>query len=384
LAPESTGTISRMRALIVDEGRERSSVAAARALRSTGWTVFAASPGSPNIASRSRATSGWHRVRHTSEGEDAFLESLEQAVRASGCEVVFVTWEAAVAVVSARRDELSCAVGYGPHEGVMTVMDKSRLATAAQACGVEVPRSGTIEEAAEGRLGSRVVVKPALQSELSGAAQIFDDPAAAVAHARSIEAAGGRALLQETADGPLVALTLVAGSEGIVSIAQQIAEHSWPRPAGVTARGLTVAVDPDLRARVQQLLLHVGWQGLAQLQFIATEDGRHLLIDFNPRLYGSLALAVHAGANHPDTFARLATGLPVQVSEARPGARYQWFSRDLRASLSEPSPVVEAARCLAVGAGAAHSLWSWSEPLLAPGFLAAQAGRALKRRLPGA
>ncbi|HEY1833848.1 MAG TPA: ATP-grasp domain-containing protein [Solirubrobacteraceae bacterium] len=369
-----------MRALIVDEGRERSSVAAARALRSTGWTVVAASP-SPNIASRSKAVSDWQPVRHTSDGGDAFLESLEQAVRASASEVVFVTWEAAVAVVSARREELSCAVGYGPHEGVMTVMDKSRLSSTAGLCGVEVPRSGTLEEALDGRLGQRVVVKPALQSELSGAAQIFEDPGSAVAHARSIEAAGGRALLQEVADGRLVALTLVAGSEGIVSIAQQIAEHSWPQPAGVTARGLTVAVDPELRARVQQLLLHVGWQGLAQLQFIATDDGRHLLIDFNPRLYGSLALAVRAGANHPDAFARLATGRPVQPSEGRAGARYQWFSRDLRASLNEPRRASEVVRCITVGAGAAHSLWSWEEPLLAPRFLAAQAGRAVKRRV---
>ena len=56
-----------MRALIVDEGRERSSVSAARALDSAGWTVGAASA-RPNLAWRSRATTAWHEVAHRTMG----------------------------------------------------------------------------------------------------------------------------------------------------------------------------------------------------------------------------------------------------------------------------------------------------------------------------
>jgi hypothetical protein len=105
------------------------------------------------------------------------------------------------------------------------------------------------------------------------------------------------------------------------------------------------------------------------------------LIDFNPRFNGTLPLAVRAGANHPDTWARLVTGRPVVPSEGRPGARYQWFSRDLRASLADPHPVRETARCIAIWPLAAHTLWSWREPALAPIFLLEQTRRAAGRRI---
>jgi hypothetical protein len=94
-----------VRVLIVDEGRERASVAVARALVARGWTVDSASM-SPNIASQSRAVSGWHQVAHTADGEDVFIESVNRVVERSAVEVIFVTWKAAVAALSANRHRL--------------------------------------------------------------------------------------------------------------------------------------------------------------------------------------------------------------------------------------------------------------------------------------
>ena len=141
-----------------------------------------------------------------------------------------------------------------------------------------------------------MVVKPASQREVRLAAAAFEARDAALARARQIEMLGGRAIVQEQLDGRLAAVSLVAGPDGIVSIAQQIAVHAWPRPVGVTARGRSVRVDPQLRRAIEDLLDALGWEGLAQLQFLVPADGRPRLIDFNPRLYGSLPLAIRAGA----------------------------------------------------------------------------------------
>jgi predicted ATP-grasp superfamily ATP-dependent carboligase len=375
-----------VRALIVDEGRDRGAVAAARALAAAGWTVGAGSA-TPSLTSWSRAARAWHRVAHTDEGDEQFLASLAETVRAGAYEVAFVTWERAVALVSAHREELPFPVGYGPHEGVMRAIDKQRLAELAQKCGLSVPRTVTPAEYERAPFAGPVVVKPALQSEVGGVAKVLDEPQAALAHARALERAGGRAIVQERVEGQLLAVSLVAGPQGVVSVAQQRAEKIWPQPVGVTARGRTVPVEPQLLAGVERLLAELRWQGIAQLQFLASADGRRLLIDFNPRFYGSLALAMRAGVNHADVWARLATGRPVHdPGRARPGARYQWFSRDLRASLASPSPAREALACVTVGALAAHSVWSWREPWLGPRFLAAQsarAGRARLRPMPG-
>src|SRR4051812_4951579 len=102
-----------MRVLIVDEGRERSSVAAARALAATGWTVGAASF-APNLAARSRATAEWHPVPHTDGGDDGFVDALDAVVRRHGYEAAFVVWDRAVAAISRSRASLSFTVGYGP------------------------------------------------------------------------------------------------------------------------------------------------------------------------------------------------------------------------------------------------------------------------------
>jgi predicted ATP-grasp superfamily ATP-dependent carboligase len=368
-----------MRVLIVDQGRERSSVAASRALASSGWTVGAASP-APNLASRARAVATWHKILHTDDGDEEFVASVDEVVTRHRYDVVFVGWDRAVAAISEHRSRLSVPVGYGPHQGVLLAMDKERLAPVASAAGLSVPRTvAHSRDAIAGLAG--VVVKPASPIECSLSARVFVDPDAALERAGEIAARGARAVIQERLSGTLMALSLVAGPEGIASIAQQIAEQTWPRGVGITARGLSVAVDPTLRAAVERLLHELGWLGLAHLQFLVPADGQPRLIDFNARLYGSLSLAIAAGANHPDAWARVASGRPTRTSIARAGARYQWFSRDLRASWSAPHRVRETLRCAYVALTGVHNLWSWQQPLLAPRFLAEQAARGVSRRL---
>jgi predicted ATP-grasp superfamily ATP-dependent carboligase len=368
--------------LIADEVRDRPALAAARALAAAGWTVAVAGV-ERSLAARSMSTIAWHKIAHPADGDDAFVDDIEKLVRRHGYEAVFAGWERAVVALSARRERLSFPVGYGPHDGIMVAIDKWRLRPVAEAAGLAVPR--TVIATAEGleELDGPVVIKPASPYEVSVPAAAFAEPRAALAHAQRIERLGGRPIAQEWLTGRLEAVSLVAGEHGIVSVAQQVAEHTWPRSIGITARGRTLPVNRELRAAIERLLEALEWQGLAQLQFVVPSDGRHRLIDFNPRFYGSLPLAVAAGANHPDTWARLTTGRPVRPSEGRPGAVYQWFSRDLRASLSDPDPVREAIRCVTISPRAAHSLWSWQEPTLAASFILERARSVARLRFEG-
>jgi predicted ATP-grasp superfamily ATP-dependent carboligase len=370
-----------VRALIVDAGLERSTVPAARALVAGGWTVGTGSE-SPNLGSRSKATSAWHHIEHTDECDDVFLESVADVVRHHRYETVFFTWEAAIAAVSENRDRLDFPIGYGPHAGVMRAMNKEQMSLAAVRAGLSVPDTVPVTSETVSELEPPVVIKSTSPDSAPRATRICEDRASALEEVQLIERAGGQAIAQEQLRGSLIALTLVAGESGIVSICQQVAVHSWPKPVGVTARGATEAIDPELRQGVERLLADLEWQGLAQLQFLRPENGPPRLLDINPRYYGSLALAVRAGANHPDVWARLATGRPVSPVTGRPGATFQWFSRDLRASLAVPEGRIrEVGKCLITSQRAAHSLWSWSEPGLAFRHLGQQTATAGERRL---
>jgi hypothetical protein len=89
---------------------------------------------------------------------------------------------------------------------------------------------------------------------------------------------------------------------------------------------VTTAPDEDLEQRLPVLL--DGYNGIFQVQLL----GPHV-IDINPRVYGSMALATQAGANLPDILCRLlrreAFGEPRPV-RAAPGVLYRWLEGELK------------------------------------------------------
>jgi hypothetical protein len=64
-----------MRALIIDQGLDRGSLAAVRALRDDGWTVGVGSP-VRGLAGSSRAVSRWHEVPAAERGLSEYLETV--------------------------------------------------------------------------------------------------------------------------------------------------------------------------------------------------------------------------------------------------------------------------------------------------------------------
>jgi protein-tyrosine-phosphatase/predicted ATP-grasp superfamily ATP-dependent carboligase len=370
-----------LRALIVDEGRDRSAVAAARALAADGWTVGSAAC-VRSLASRSSAVSRFHLVPHTGAGMDRFLEGTVAALHQGRYDIVFALWDAALLELSARRDRLPAELPYPAHDVVARGSDKQAVSEAAARVGLSTPRTVVATPESLADWEGPVVIKPASHAPALFGAARYPRGEDAVGRAEEIRSAGGIPLAQEVIEGRLVALATVVDREGrLVTTSQQVAVHVWPRQAGITARGVTVPVDQALEAQVAELLRALGWFGLVQLQFLVPPDGRPYLIDFNARFYGSLALAVRAGANHPVAWARLALGLPAAPAVARPGVRFQWFTRDVRASLTSGRPAIEVPRALVLAPFAAHSVWSAREPALAVRFLAAQAGRAVARRV---
>jgi predicted ATP-grasp superfamily ATP-dependent carboligase len=192
-----------------------------------------------------------------------------------------------------------------------------------------------------------------------------------------IAALGGEAQVQEFVDGRLMAYAAVTttGGRQVVAQSMQIASRVWPPGAGASCRAVSVPVDPELSGRAAALLAALGWFGLAELQFLVPADGIPRLIDLNGRFYGSLALAVRAGANLPAAWAALALGLDVEPVTAAAGVRYSWWEGDLRRAVLERRGGLarDLAGALRAGVGATHSIGRWRDP--APAL--AQARRLL-------
>jgi predicted ATP-grasp superfamily ATP-dependent carboligase len=370
-----------MRALLVDQGRDRALVVAVRSLAAAGYTVATGAP-QPSFASRSRYVQRHHTVRECSQDEDRFLADIARAVREGGYDIVFCTYEAGLLALSRRRAEIEPAVWpYAPLPVVERAFDKLELFRATQTAGLDAPHTEPATAEALDAWTGPVVVKARNHVPKRFDTGLFASSAEGRALVERILAEGGDPLLQAPLSGRMGAVVVVVGREGelVVEIHQE-ALHTWPPGAGDTVRGRIVAPDPHLSRGVHALVEELGWFGLAQIEFVRDAEGVARITDFNGRFYGSMALATGAGANLPALWADQALGRnDAPAAAARQGARFQWLNRDLAASYADgPRGLLGA---LAVAPFAAHSMWDLRDPLPAVRYLVPEGLRRLRARL---
>ncbi len=369
-----------MRALIVDSGESRGSLAAARGLARGGWTVGIGCPTRTGLAGLSRFVRHRHVVPPLASGTSDFLEAVERVVVERDYQLVFACSDAEIVALSRERERISARMPYADHETILGAIDKLQLSHAAQAVGMATPPiASSVAEARERWGAGAMIVKESLHGTLDTTGHIshlapasFTDPTAAEQRIEEIRATGGMPILQPFITGRLMAFSSVVDGNGqMLARVQQVAERTYPREAGLSVRARTIAIDEQLAELVARLLSRLGWFGLSELQFILPTAGPPVLLDFNGRFYGSLALALAAEVNLPDIWARIATGRdPSQAGDARPGVRYQWLEGDLRAARERSrGPLRDACGCVRYAIGANGSIWSASDPL--PGLLAA-------------
>jgi predicted ATP-grasp superfamily ATP-dependent carboligase len=326
----------------------------------------------------SRAVRHRHVIPPHASGASGFLRAVDRAIATRGYEVVFACSDGEILTLSRERESISARVPHPPHEAMLRAIDKLELGTAAREVGMTTPPvAGSGAEARERWGAGPTIVKERLHGTPTAAAafthlapQAFFDPASVDRRIEELRAAGAVPLVQPLIEGQLMAFTSVLDEQGhMLARVQQVAERTYPRNAGLSVRARTVPVDEQLVEQVSRLLRKLGWFGLSELQFILPAEGAPVLLDFNGRFYGSLALALAAGVNLPDTWARIATGRsPVEAGDARPGVRYQWLEGDLRAARERSrGPLRDAAGCLRYGMSASASIWSARDPL--PGLL---------------
>lgn len=375
--------------LLSDDGSSWYLLPAARALSRAGFRVGVAAPVRNRRCLGSTAIDRWHPARVPEASPEGFLDDVAAAVRVGDYQVVFPTSDIELLVLSAGRGLVPALLPYPAHEVVLRAVDKLRCAQAAIAAGLAVPWTAAAAEVDLADAPLPVMVKAALHWTPGVAAsraievRLCSTRAELTSRVAELEASGRAALLQEPITGEQVALSVVLDRGGdVVALVQQLSLRSSSRHTSV--RAVTTPPDPSLTEPAVALLRSLGWFGLANLQFLIDPDGRGRLIDFNGRFYGSLALAIAAGADLPGSWARLAVGLPVQSHVVgRPGVRFQsleedlllaWRSRQFRA----------AAEACRFALGAAHSTFDPRDPLPALGraaWFARRLGAATGARL---
>lgn len=301
--------------------------------------------GGPSLAASSRWCAG--RFVTPLADETGYADAVRQGAAAAHASAILAASDAALLALGAD---------------VAHLVDKGSLAIRAKAAGIAVPPTdrfdsiaALVQAAQDGRIGFPAVVKPVVSRA----------PASRVDTVADVEAlrVDGAVVVQPFLTDALWSLAGVVAGGRVLAAVQQRYLRTWPVDCGTAAAAVTVPVDEAALERLSVLLAN--HNGIFQAQFAGTA-----LLDLNPRVYGSMSLAVASGANLPAiwvTWVRDGIAPPRQV-RGRAGVHYRWLEGDLRHVLASiRRDGTRALRTVAVSArpwrGSAHSIESVRDPL---------------------
>jgi predicted ATP-grasp superfamily ATP-dependent carboligase len=365
-------------------------LAAVRGLHQGGFAPCVAVSHDASYAARSRHAQAVVRVRAPDDGAEAHADDLAAAARRLGVAAVLPATEASLVALTGREDRFGeVVVGTGPGDALRRATDKSQLASLAEPHGLRTPPTRVL--GADLRVDASMlpaIVKPARTVRTTDGGALHTARATVVTTEAELRRATGRLsaepwLVQPFVTGELRAVSGVAWRGRALSVLHQRSPLVWPPGTGVTALAVTTPADRVLEGRVARLLGELGWSGIFNLQFLHGDHGSYL-IDVNPRVYGSMALAVAAGHNLPAIWAATLLGRAPQVPVYEVGVCLRVEERYVRARLAQlrggrvrVRPVVPEARHIR------NAVASWNDP----GPLLTVASRALatvRRAVPGA
>lgn len=350
-------------------------LAGVRGLRARGYEPWVAVVTPSSYAARSRDSAGAVRVPDPAVDRDAYVAALAREAQALGVRAVIPGTEVGLVALAGSQSAFpeEIVVGSGDAATVARATDKVELEKLAAEAGLRTPSTicVTAEEARSGlEVPLPAIVKaPRTSTPTDGGGFAIAGARRAVTRNELIDAIaalpGRLALVQPALDGELAAVAGVAWKGQVVATSHQVATRVFPPGAGISGFAETVHRDPDLDASVARLIEAIGWSGIFQAQFIRSTTENYL-IDLNPRIYGSLALAIAAGLNLPAIWADLLVGRKPTVGDYRAGVRFRSEEREL------------AALGKAIGAGE----WGLAAAILRPHRATTHAVASLRDPLP--
>ena len=372
----------------------------ARGLAADGFSVAVAAtaPARLALAHLSRSVAERLALPDPLTAPDVFIDALSRAVAGASFDVLIPGADASLLRVSAGRSRLEQHVRLGlpAHETVERSLDKSDLAAIAARHSLDPPSTIACHDLADALAAARefgfpVVAKPTTPVNDSvtppkrfSSAWVGDSGELS----RVLAEFGGTGLVQRRIDGTVASFAGVFAGGRLLGEAFSRYHRTWHPNAGNASFSETDDAPAGLRERVVALLEDLGWEGMFELELIEAEGYRWHAIDMNPRPYGSIALAIGAGANLPSVWCRHLLGDDPDPVRAAPGVFYRWTDADLRHGLTRlrEGSWSAAAGVLRPRAGVVHAFGRRSDPGPAVARLVELGGTAVSRdrvrRLP--
>lgn len=325
--------------VVVTDGGTRPALAAVRSLGRAGAPVHVLSERPGSLAGVSRYALEEHALPAVSSEPSAWADALEGILRSLPGALLLPVTEVALGTVFAFDLGQRHAVAAPSRDAYELAVDKHRLIERAAAFGLPSPRTCLVEDAAalsalpEGhRFPAVVKARRSRWLESGrwreGGVHLVRDADELRRVSRDPGLAGG-ALVQEFVPGHGEGLFYLVEDGAVRARFAHRRLREKPPSGGVSVLCECVPPDPELSEAGERLLGALGWTGVAMIEFRRAPDGRVVLMEVNPRLWGSLQLAIDAGVDFPRLLVALHRGEPFPEPVPRCGTRMRWLLGDL-------------------------------------------------------
>jgi predicted ATP-grasp superfamily ATP-dependent carboligase/protein-tyrosine-phosphatase len=384
----------------------RAFLAIARSLGRRGVEVHAAPSDFSSPALKSRYIAAAHRLPPYPLDPKAWESALRRLIEDHCFRKVVPTSDSGLFMLRHHADALGRDwLGIANEAALEIFSDKANTRALAQSHGVEVANGRLLcsdeeADALADALGLPLVLKPRASYALGDiatkrSARVVRDLAELDRQLRS--GAWDGCVAESFFPGVGVGLSVLA-REGRILFAYQHRRLQESSETGASTKRVSEPADPALLAAVTPLAAAARLDGAAMFEFrVNRRSGRHVLLEVNPRFWGSLPLAVAAGADFPALWWDLA----VHGGESRGAYRAGILKADLTGEFDrvvdrfEAASGLERLRAAAAGLATAVTLAtarttadSWAADDPEPWrderrTLTVRARQALRKRLPG-
>jgi predicted ATP-grasp superfamily ATP-dependent carboligase len=321
--------------VLVTDGHWRKTLAAVRSLGRGGVEVVVGE--SSRVATALFSKYCRRRLIYPSvrRHPEAFLAFLHQELRKSNYDLVIPMEEETLLLLARHREEFApvARLPIPPYEAIVKVRDKGWLMQHASQMRIPIPRTVWVKDMEElytikETIPPPWVIKPRVSSGSFGIAYVEYEEDLPKAY-RKVHSQFPFPLIQERL--PLEGEAF--GCSALLDKGSQVKAlfvHRRLREYPITGGPSTLRESvrhPQIEELGIRLLQSLKWHGVAMVEFkVDPRDNEPKLMELNPRFWGSLALAIHAGVDFPYLLYRMAMGEEFEpVVDYTVGVQCRWL-----------------------------------------------------------
>ncbi len=288
------------------------SIKALIAVRSLGKKTISVSTADSTksaLSSFSKYSQDFFQYHPPSKNESVFISCLQNILKKNDFDVLFPVHSEDTYVIAKYRSCFETYVKVPLHDypTLANVNNKGYLMSVADHLGVPIPKTYYVETLEDLKNLSEIIEYPAViklreSSSSIGLSFVKSSDDLVSKYKKTIEdfnlSSSNYPLIQEyiEGDGYGVSLLFNQGDPRAMFTHKRIREY--PMSGGPSSCRVSIRM-PEMERIAINLLKYFNWHGVAMVEFKLTKDKKPVLMEINPRFWGSMNQAILAGVDFP-------------------------------------------------------------------------------------